>query len=212
MGTSLFLFWFCSILIRFTYMLPVHGGGQYLLGGTFLFLYYLGILAAEIHLFQHLYRCRVLVLILSGVLWIFWWLSNAYGWLKLDIWFQGYLGLGFNPPGLQVMIFAIITLLFLYSFFSLLEERARFMGVIVIRVFSVIGQHTLYIFMYHLLVLHLVLQYFPWLNKSKWLMRFGTFIPMVIVPVVVIFVLKKCKFILCNSERIGKRDKAIVIE
>lgn len=197
--TALFLFWFSTVLIRFTYILPVHGGGQYLFGGTYLFLYYLGILAAEFDLFQHLYKYRMPVLILSNALWIFWWLSYANGWLKFDIWFQDYLGRGFNPPGIQLMIFACITLMLLYSIFSFLEERASFMGTVIVDIFSVLGQHTLYTFMYHLLVLHLILQYFPWITKNKWLMRFGTFIPMVIGPVIVVLVIKKCKFILCRK-------------
>lgn len=67
-----------SILIRFAYILPVHGGGKYLFGGTYIILYYLGIVSVYVKIFNRTAKQRMYILIFSTAGWISWWLLNVY--------------------------------------------------------------------------------------------------------------------------------------
>ena len=185
-----------SLLIRFTYILPVHGGGKYLFGGTYIILYYLGIVAAHIKIFNRTPKQRMYILIVSTLGWISWWLLNVYDKLPFDKWVEPYYGSGFNPPSIEFMVFAIITLFMLYSFFSLLEERARTFPQRIVGIFTFLGRDTLYIFMYHLLVRDVILNYFPFVHMNKWVLRICVFIPMLVLPVLAVCLLRKLRSLL----------------
>lgn len=53
------------------------------------------------------------------------------------------------------------------------------------------GRYTFYIFMYHLLVRDIMIQYFPIITKNIRLLRVGTFIHMIILPTLVAYFAKK---------------------
>lgn len=52
LATLLALCFVCAVCINYTYILPVHGGGQFLFGGTYLLLFYCGILFASLKVFS----------------------------------------------------------------------------------------------------------------------------------------------------------------
>jgi len=190
--TLLFLGYVSSVCIRFTYILPVHGGGQYLFGGTYLILYYIGIWLGSMHIFDINHNKKVIVLVCSVMCWVFWWLMMAYGKLPFDSYMSTYWGEGFNPPSIQFMIFSVITLALLYSLFSLLEESRNGYLQRLVKCFSTLGEYTLYIFMYHLLVKDMIMTYFPIVNSwNIWVKRLVIFVPMIILPVLGIILVRK---------------------
>ena len=181
-----------SIFIRFTYILPVHGGGQFLLGGTYLILYYLGMMLASSGIFSKLMRKRILVFLCSFIAWIFWWLMSSYKKLPFDKYMEPYWGSGFNPPSVQFMIFAVITLFLFFSLFSAMEEWTWKPIKWIVDFFSKVGKNTLYIFMGHLLVRDITISCIPVTIESHWLLRESIFILMIIIPVLGVDLWRKC--------------------
>ena len=185
LGTVASLCWLCSILVRYTFMLPVHGGGKHLLGGTYLLVYYLGILMANLNWFHCSTKMLKGILICSSALWIFWWQvicndKTAF----LDQCVAKYWGKGFNPPSIQYIIFALITLFLLYSLFTLAEQLHAKLIDHMISVFAFLGRYTLYTFMYHLAVRDFMITAFPAIQSNIWLLRLAVFVPMLTFPVI----------------------------
>ena len=189
--TVLFLCYCSSLFIRYTNVLPVYGGGKYIFGGTYIILYYLGIILATSNVFNRLKKHRIFLLICSTLCWIFWWLMCSYGRLPFDEWLKPYYGDGFNPPSIEFMFFSIITLFMLYSIFSLLEERTQIIAQKIICICSLLGRYTLYIYMYHLLVKDVLITYFPFVYINKWILRVCVLTLMIVFPVFVICLIRK---------------------
>ena len=193
MVSVLFLCWFSSILIRYTFMLPVHGGGKNLFGGTYLLLYYIGILMANYRIFERLKAKRVIILSVSFVLWIIWWQLSCLGKLPFDTMLAAYWGDGFNPPSVNFIVFSIITLFICYSGFGLMEDSAIKINQNIVDATAFTGRYTLYIFMYHLMMRDVILTFLPMVQSNIWIMRFGIFIPMLLAPVLAVWLVRQIK-------------------
>lgn len=160
----------------------LYGSGKYLLGATYVILYYIGILLASRGIFERTTKQKAVILAVSAPVWIAWWLLMGngilpYGWLCAPFW-----GDGFNPPGLVLMLFAVITLFLLFSLFSLLSASTHSLPRKLSSFAATAGRYSLFIFLYHSLVKSVLLQYFPVLFENMWLARFFVFIPMIAVP------------------------------
>jgi len=125
---------------------------------------------------------------------------GANGSLPFDQWLMPYYGNGFNPPSVRFIVFSIITLFVLYSLFSLLEENTWEIIQQVVDLFSFIGKHTLYVFMYHLFVKDMILKYFSAVLVNKWAMRICIFVPMIVAPVITVYLVKRIRHILIPKE------------
>ena len=201
--TMVFLCWFCSILVRFTFILQVHGAGKNLFGGTFLLLYYIGILIANFKILESLKTKKTAVLLVSGVLWVVWWRLNFLGKLPFDAWVAVYWGNGFNPPSINAMTFSLISLFVFFSIFGLLEDYGKQIGKIIVDNLAFVGRYTLYIFMYHLMVRDVILTILPVVQTNIWLMRFCIFIPMLLVPMLMVLLVNKAGnkiYVVCLEE------------
>lgn len=165
-GIAVLLLVIGSITTNYTNILNVYGGGGKLFGGTYLFLFYLGMIAEK----HQWFRIRgaeksVIFFILFFVLWILWWRFLYYDRLALDERFA--FGIGFNPPGVSLMVSASLMLGLCFGFFTLIERNT--FGKYVENGIGKLGQHTLYIFLYHKLFLTVLLHFdieisVPWLN------------------------------------------------
>lgn len=172
-----------AVLIRYTYVLPVHGGGQYILGGTYLLLYYMGILCASKDLFQMRRNAKLICIMISFTLWVIWWHLMCVRKLPFDKYLQLYWGGGFNPPSVNFMVFALITLFLCYAFFSTLDEiNNRYISKIM-KIVCYLGRQTWYIFLYHLLVKTIVSGYFTTAHNI-WIYRIVVFSAMILLPVI----------------------------
>lgn len=184
MLTVLLLCYISSVCIRFTNILPVYGGGQYLFGGTYLILYYTGILLGSLNVFINSRRKRIFILGGSLSAAVIWGLMGVRGKLPFDRWLFAYWGEGYNPPSIRLMIYALIMLFLLYSLFATLNENENRIWKIVLKLLSVIGKYTLYIFMYHLWIRDRIVTYFPEVMEMNiWITRIAVFIPMLLFPV-----------------------------
>lgn len=179
----MFIFVVSILCIKFTQVLPVYGGGKYLFGGTYLFLYYLGLVLGWYHVFDLNKKNKCIMFLLLGIFWFVWLYLDEHSLFLLDDVLKQFLGNGINPPGIQLIIFSLITVFLLYIVFSLLEEGQSKVGGIIVKFFSFLGKFTLYIYMYHLLIRDFIFEKLVGITDNIWLLRIFVFIPMIIVPV-----------------------------
>lgn len=184
--TLIILGWISYITINYTYILPVWGGGQYLLGGTYIILYYIGIMLCDCKVFSAPKKMRIIMLIASALCWGVWGLLMNRGIIDIDKRIEKYWGNGFNPPSVEFMVFAIISLILCYSLFSLLEESNIVLFEKIFGFMSWLGKYTLYVFMYHLTIRSAVLRCFPNITKYINIYRF-VFVLMIIIPAIAVY-------------------------
>lgn len=106
---------------NYTNILNVYGGGGKLLGGTYLFLFYLGMLFSKHDVFRNITLKKSVVLTgTSLVLWIVWWIFVCYDNYAIDAKLS--LGTGLNPPGITLGVMGIIVLFLSSGLFSLFQH------------------------------------------------------------------------------------------
>lgn len=144
----------CSFTTNFTNVLNVYGGGGKILGGTYLFLFYIGMLISKHDILNDMSFKRMAILsVIGGILWISWWRFECVNKLTFDS--QLPFGAGFNPPSISFGTFGLITLLLSCGIFSLFENFKYTKWIS--NCFSWIGKHSLYIFLYHRFFLDFVI-------------------------------------------------------
>ena len=96
----------------------------------------------------------IVTLIVAGILWfVMWRYACVNGCEKLDSYAP--FGSGYNPPSITHMTFASCVLFISFGVFTLLEQ-IKYMNSIASFICG-LGKHTLYIFLYHRLILDYVL-------------------------------------------------------
>ena len=196
--SMLVILYLSSILIRYTFVLPVHGGGRFLFGGTYLALYYFGMLLSPISTMVFFKNNRISLLILTSILWIVWLVLMTNNMITVDSALIPLFGAGFNPPSFNFSVFAILTLFVLFLFFSFLENLKSSLVQKFVISLSILGQYTLYIFMYHLLVKDIILSILPEITNI-WIIRLVVFVPMVTFPAIIVIVINKFKVFLISN-------------
>lgn len=180
-----FLGWFSYISINYTYILPVHGGGQFLCGGTYVILYYLGILLASNGVFKKDRKKRLIIVVLSSILSVVWVLQMSKGVLPFDRWMSPYWDTGFNPPSVNFMTYSLFILFLCYSVFTLLGE---YEGSVVahrfVKLLCFLGKNTLYIWLYHLYVSSFLANKFPNLAGKNFFVRIIVFLTIITLPAI----------------------------
>lgn len=207
LGTLCCLCGIAFLSIHYTYLLPVYGGGQNILGGTFIIMYYAGMVLASLKCFSAGARKKIVIFIVSLIGWIIWWRGIAQGKLLFDFYLRPVWGDGFNPPSFNFMVFAVITLFLCYSFFSLCEKDK---GKWLVKVVAYIGKNTLYIFMYHCLFRDMavdIFKYYGWSMENIGI-RLLVFALLVIFPVLLKdILLKSICFVKRQINIIDERNK-----
>ena len=180
-----------AIAINYTYILPVHGGGQFLFGGTFLLLYYCGITLAGSRIFE--VQSKIVLGIATGMLlgiWIVWIVLMHNGLLPFDKWMEKYWGNGFNPPSVQSLLYGVISVFLFYAMFSFLQQLGNVIINTVLKGIAWFGKYTLYIFMYHLLVRDAITQLIPSISQNIVIYRL-VFIGMFVIPAVFTYIVQR---------------------
>lgn len=158
--TSLIIILIFSIWANnYTHLLQIYGGGGKLFGGTYLLLFYIGMLICKYFkkiVFKKKTACFCFIFFLALLI------ACACFIVKDGFGIETYLPFdkGVNPPGLCLIIYSVsITLSFL--FFDKIPKRKEnaFLDRIVTGL-SFVGRHTLYIFLYHKLFQDFVLRVF----------------------------------------------------
>ena len=133
-----------------TNMLDVYGGGGKLFGGSYLILYFGGMLAMRHGWFEDTSVVKSAVMLVgAGSVWFILWRLVCRNGLFLEAYAP--FGNGYNPPGITFMEFGICMLFITFGLFTLLGRITHAMRVI--RFIAWCGSHSMYIFLYHKLFL-----------------------------------------------------------
>lgn len=127
-----------------TTMLELHGGGNYLFGGSYLFVYFSGMLLAEQVTVRVKRRAVVWIGILSfiGLVgYIFFVLKGNSNYVIYDKW-------GGNPPGAKLWIYSLFIFGLVYALYNLGDSWGLILSLG--KPLETIGKYSLYIFLYHL--------------------------------------------------------------
>lgn len=119
----------------------------------------------------------VMILVIFGTLWFLVWRFVCRNGLVLEKYTP--FGAGFNPPGMTFCIFGCCAMLTSYGLFTLLEQSRHLSWICMWTEWA--GRHTMYIFLYHRLLLDVYLQrYFSNLPAAHiWIARFFFFLFMI---------------------------------
>ncbi len=160
-----------SYTTRYTNILNVYGGGGRVFGGTYLIIYYLGMLIMKYKIFEKTSYLKSITCFVGGsIAWFIWWRYLCETGSIVDSYFP--FGNGKNPPGVSLMVLGTFTLFACYGFFTLLE-KIKFASILV-DLISWLGNRTLYIFLYHSLFLkYFLIPYFY--LQNIWIMRIVVF-------------------------------------
>lgn len=112
---------------------------------------------------------------LFGGAWFIWWRSILCMYREqIDDLFP--FGNGFNPPGVCLMISAVLMLGFLFGLFTLLQRTAVTKWIV--DIMDILGKRTLYIFLYHRFFLDFILRRYVFIDNKliKWCVYFGVMI------------------------------------
>ncbi len=142
---------------NYTNILDVYGGGGKLLGGTYLILLYIGMLFGKITKKVNIKRGKSQILcLIFTIVTLLWWKFLTGNQLSIDSGLP--FGSGYNPPSISFGVYGILMMVLIY----LLELSVKGSSIISLCyiVVSVLGRHTLYIFLYHRLFLDVVFPYF----------------------------------------------------
>lgn len=196
-----------AIFVNFTYIHPAHGGSQYLFGGTFLLIFYLGIVFAGREMYSISAKCQNILGFASICCWILWLVLLNNKKLSFDQWLEPFWGSGSNPSGFNDTIFAIFTLFSCYFIFSKIDRVKKQWSMRLMKWMCVVGKSTLYIFMYHMLVMELVYEYvIMYINNG--VVRFGGFLVTLLLPVMMKYVIERMKNAmryLSNNPKVGTK-------
>jgi len=165
--------------------MDLYGGGKYLLGGTFLVIYYLGMLFASKKVKFKSIKQEIISLILACIFTGAWFLFLNSNLLTFDLHFLHYFGPGYNPPGVSISIYSFGVLWIMFSFFSLMEDcKVKIINKILDFMFY-LGKYSLYIFLYHFLFFNYLYQ----INIDGFALRRIIYIPVMIFGSILIKVI-----------------------
>ena len=156
-------------------ILDIYGGGGKLLGGSYLIVFYVGMLIEKYRIFEsNSLKKSIFFAVVSFILWLLWGHFECIDRFGIDSKIP--FGYGLNPPSITSITMAIIMMCLSYGFFTLMQ-RIRVLSWIT-ELFALLGKHTLYIFLYHRLFLDGFLQIYVKIDNMilKRVVYFGVMI------------------------------------
>lgn len=146
----------CSIILayvfkKYTCLDKFALGSKYLFGGSYFFVFILGI-----YIYLHidlLHKLTVKIIAIFMSIGAFTYIVSR-GWCLA--WWS-------NPPSVKVILYTIVVFLFNYSCFTFIQyssEKTRLEGFIkfLVELFCVIGRYSLYIYLWHMILLDVMLK------------------------------------------------------
>lgn len=141
-----------TLCVQYSRLGNIFAGGNMLFGGTHLIMFYLGILLAGTESRFSKVLKHMLVRVLLTVLTVGWGYAYINGYLPFDGWLEKLWYEGVNPPGLSLMVLATLVMLTGMAWFRDVNNRTGLLSPI-----TWIGQNTLFVFMFHILVMEILL-------------------------------------------------------
>jgi len=181
-----------AITTNFTNVYDVMGGGGKLLGGTYLFVFFIGMLIGKHsdHIMQipkKLWQVLLVTICVSLI---------VVGWNRFICWDQFSVdmlfpfGEGGDVPSFSIFIYALSILLLIMAICRLCDFTHCKVFEIVIAVMDWLGNHTLFIFLYHFTIMD-YLKLIPF--SYIWVARIVFFALMIIIPIILEWLYKKVK-------------------
>ncbi len=168
-----FILYVCFLTTNFTQVMDIYGGGGKLLGGTYLFLYALGMLAGKYHskIIEICNKGKVFISI--GLFYVVWELV----YFKHEFYLEKYVpfGGGINPPSVTGMMHALIVGVLICA----VSCNTNRISAKIISVLSRGGGHSLYIFLFHRLWLNFFLR--PYIIIENQVLRAFVYIGIMIL-------------------------------
>mgnify|MGYP004451004111 FL=1 len=144
------------VTIRYTNILDIFGGGGILFGGTYLVLFYMGMIIKANGVLDSGNLMKYAGFAVCGGI-LFWnWYKVIFceiGREKIDSLFP--FGYGWSPPSISFSVQAICMLVFCFGVFNILNAWRP--NGLFIKLVNWNGKHTLYVFLYHRLILCYIL-------------------------------------------------------
>ena len=148
--------------INHSNILDIYGGGGVLCGGTYILLFYLGMVFGKKVANIEMDRSRLHVIsFVSAILAVI--IGRFIVWNKLNV--DGFMpfGKGINPPSISLMTYAIVITVFCYGFGKIMDLSYNVLIKTSYSILAWVGRHTLFIFLYHRVFLDYI---FPYLNRQ----------------------------------------------
>ena len=143
-----------AVSINKTLIVDGYGGARYLFGGTYLSIYFFGMLFGHLRLQINSFRRKILIFSFGFVICSFFFCYMIKSQFAIDRYFP--FGGGINPPGVLIMIYSLLVIVILYSLFSILECSHNNFVKRLLYTMKIIGDNSLYIFLYQEMVLRIV--------------------------------------------------------
>ena len=128
-----------------------YGGGKYLLGSSYLLIYYFGIIFGGLNIVFPSIKAELISFLTAGIVTVAWYEFTYSDSYRIDSYLP--LGSGSNPPGITLIVYGVLVIWLLFSLFSYMEDcKYQWMNRIVDWLYQG-GKYSIYIFLYHRLVL-----------------------------------------------------------
>lgn len=144
--------------IENTFILDVYGGGQHLFGGTYLFLFVLGMVAADIDPVLRSGKQAAAAFagsLLAAAVTAVFMLKNRFA---VDFAVFSY-DVKVSPPGVTLIIYSLCVVALIYSFCCVVDRLEIRPLEWLLHAMNRLGRYTLYIFLYHMIILEVVLKH-----------------------------------------------------
>lgn len=181
---------FAAWTTNHTDILGVYGGGGKLLGGTYLVLYFFGMLIIKHGWLEKVSAAKsAAFFMIAGAAWFWLWRLICNNGFVLERYLP--YGAGFNPPGVTLWLLACCMLFFAYGFFTLLEQNQYLSTISLLA--GRAGTYTMPIFLYHRLFLdYYLFKYVTFLpSKQIWAARILYFVVMIAGSLMIEWIRKK---------------------
>ena len=191
---GLLLILFARISNDYTDIIGVNAGR--LLGGSYLLCFYGGILVGANS--DKIKKIPTIIRKIYGMICIIAMLSMGYALVSLGYIFDKprLLGTDINPPGITLMLYAFTIVLSFFAWSVEVEIYKLF------RLLDFLGKHTLYIFLYHILIMSklniLTANWLVWIRVPVY------YITMIGVSICIEKILAHCKKIIIEGYSYGK--------
>ena len=190
----LFVIAFSFFTTRYTNLFYIYGGGGKLFGGTYLILFYIGMLFAKYYNIFNPSKAKsfflFLIFLISTIICGFF---IAFDKLNIDKSLP--FGDGVNPPSISLILYAILILLMVFFGEKLIINIKNNVVTNFLKKISFFGRHTLYIFLYHIIIRD-ILNKFMGTYDNIWLKRIVYFTLMIVGSLIIEYLLKKIQCII----------------
>lgn len=129
-----------------------------------------------------------------------WLVVRYFKYVAIDSYFVDYFGPGWNPLGVEQMVFAILILFGFGWLFIFLENLKVAFLTKILKVIAYIGKLTLFIFLYHLLVKQVLVTY---LQPTNQFVCFVIFVMIILLPVIFITIERKIKKVVTSGAEVS---------